>query len=157
LFRPSYWLDWISDPLTTLPASQTLPQVEKAPNGGALRLRVATQNMSGDPVEKLVRLTLGAGNTPAERLATSGLTVQQAGDALMIQSVRFGSEARKYGLQQGDEIRAVLVPAERPSPYWFALPALVLLGLIIVAQIRRRRMAAPAARLTVAAAKRPDA
>jgi uncharacterized protein DUF3394 len=93
---------------------------------------------------------LGAGNTPAERLATSGLTVRQTGDNLIVQSVRFGSEARKYGLQQGDEIRAVVVPAERPSPYWFALPALALFGLIILAQHRRRQRARMATAVSTA-------
>lgn len=106
-----------------------------------MRLRVATQDSSGDTVDKLVRLTLGAGNSVAERLATSGLTLNQAGDEIMIQSVRFGSEARKYGLQPGDKISAVVVPADRPTPYWFAIPALVVLGLILVAQRRRRALA----------------
>jgi hypothetical protein len=142
LFRPSFWLDMITEPLAPLPAGETFAQVEKAPKDGALRLRIATQDLSGNTVEKLVRLTLGSGNTPAERLAASGLTVRQTGDALVVQSVRFGSEARKYGLQQGDEVRAVVVPADRPSAYWFALPALALLGLIVLAQRRRRAVGA---------------
>src|SRR6266404_3456508 len=72
LFRPSFWLDMISAPLTNLPAAQIATEVQKAPKDGALRLRVATQDSSGDTVDKLVRLTLGAGNSVAERLATSG-------------------------------------------------------------------------------------
>ena len=141
LFRPSFWLDMISAPLTNLPVAQIATEVQKAPKDGALRLRVATQDSSGDTVDKLVRLTLGAGNSVAERLATSGLTLNQAGDEIMIQSVRFGSEARKYGLQPGDKISAVVVPADRPTAYWFAIPALVVLGLILVAQRRRRALA----------------
>jgi TRAP transporter 4TM/12TM fusion protein len=144
LFRPSFWLDMISEPLTNLPAAQISTEVQKVPKDGALRLRVATQDSSGAPVEKLVRLTLGAGNSAAERLATSGIALSQLSDTIMIQSVRFGSEARKYGLQQGDEIRAVVVPADRSSPYWFAIPALIVLGLIVLAQHRRRRRLSPA-------------
>jgi TRAP transporter 4TM/12TM fusion protein len=151
LFRPSYWLDWITPPFVNLPAGQILTEAGKTPVGGGLRIRVASQDARGDTVDKMVRLTIGAGNTPAERLATSGLAVRQAGDTWMVQSVRFGSEARKFGLQQGDDIRAVVVPAERPSPYWFALPALGLLGLIILAQ-RRRQRAATAARAELARA-----
>jgi TRAP transporter 4TM/12TM fusion protein len=142
LFRPSFWLDMISEPLTAVPASQVLAQIEKTPKDGALRLRIAGQDLSGNAIERLVRLSLGPSGTPAERLATSGLTLRQAGETLLIQSVRFGSEARKYGLQQGDEVRTVIVPAERPSPYWFALPALALLGLIVTAQRRRRAVGA---------------
>jgi MYXO-CTERM domain-containing protein len=58
--------------------------------------------------------------------------------------VRFGSEAAKYGLLAGDEITAVLVPADRPHRYWFALPALFVLALIVLLQ-RRRQMAARSA------------
>ncbi|XIA65058.1 DUF3394 domain-containing protein [Bradyrhizobium sp. TZ2] len=144
LFRPSFWLDMISEPLTNLPAAQISTEVQKVPKDGALRLRVATQDSSGATVDKLVRLTLGAGNSAAERLATSGIALSQLSDTIMIQSVRFGSEARKYGLQQGDEIRAVVVPADRSSPYWFATPALIVLGLIVLAQHRRRRRLSPA-------------
>lgn len=147
LFRPSFWLDMLIDPLTALPASRIASEVEKAPKDGSLRLRIATQDLNGDTIEKLIRLTVGAGNTVAERLATTGVTLSQAGDKAVIQSVRFGSEARKYGLQQGDEIRAVVVPADRPSPYWFAIPALLAFAGIILAQRRRRRsrIGAPAA------------
>jgi hypothetical protein len=127
----------ISAPLTNLPAAQIATEVQKLPKDGALRLRMATQDSSGDMVDKLVRLTLGAGNSVAERLATSGITLNQVGEATMIQSVRFGSEARKYGLQPGDKIGAVVVPADRPTPYWFAIPALVVLALIVLAQRRR--------------------
>jgi TRAP transporter 4TM/12TM fusion protein len=143
LFRPSFWLDMISVPLTNLPTAQITTEVQKLPKDGALRLRVATQDSSGDMVDKLVRLTLGAGNSVAERLATSGITLNQVGEATMIQTVRFGSEARKYGLQPGDKISAVVVPADRPTPYWFAIPALVVLGLIVLAQRRRRERLRP--------------
>jgi hypothetical protein len=41
----------------------------------------------------------------------------------------------------------VLVPADRPSRYWFAVPALALLGIVVLLQMQRRRVkpaAAPA-------------
>lgn len=145
LFRPSFWLDMISEPLVALPPSQVFAEAEKAPHDGPLRLRVITQDLNGDTIEKLVRLSVGPGNTQAERLATTGLTLRQTGDTVVVQTVRFGSEARKNNLQQGDEIRAVVVPSERASPYWFALPALALLALIIWAQRRRMRQGAAAA------------
>ncbi|BAT58847.1 DctM-like transporters [Variibacter gotjawalensis] len=144
LFRPGWWLDWIKPPYTEAPASQLLQEVQKLPTGGSLRVRVTAQDIRGDNVDKTFRFTIGAGNTPQERLNTAGLTVRQAGDIVMIQAIRFGSEARKFGLQQGDEIKAVVVPAERPSPYWFAIPALLLFGFIIFLQKRRQREAVAA-------------
>jgi TRAP transporter 4TM/12TM fusion protein len=143
LFRPTIWLDRLYAPFVNRPAPEVVQQIAATPAGGAVRLRVATQDLTGDAVEKLVRLTIGRGSTPAEKLAASGATLRQAGDSVMIQSVRFGSEAAKFGLQQGDEVKAVAVPAIRPSPFWFALPAVALFGLLVWAQ-RRRKLAAPA-------------
>jgi hypothetical protein len=141
LFRPSVWLYGIVAPFTDLPSAQTFGVIEQTPAGAAVRLRVETQDASGATVEKLVRLTAGPGNTAAEKLGASGLTLMRAGNDVRVQAVRFGSEARKNGLQTGDEIKAVVVPADRPSPYWFALPALALFALVVFAQ-RRRRAAA---------------
>jgi len=57
----------------------------------------------------------------------------------MVQTVKFGSEAAKYGLAPGDEVTSVLIAAERPSRYWFAIPALALLAIIVLMQRRRRK------------------
>ncbi|HVX56393.1 MAG TPA: DUF3394 domain-containing protein, partial [Candidatus Saccharimonadales bacterium] len=54
---------------------------------------------------------------------------------------KFGSEAAKYGLAPGDEVTSVLTAAQRPSRYWFALPALALLAIIVLLQLRRRKPA----------------
>ena len=60
-----------------------------------------------------------------------------------MQTSRFGSQAAKYGLAAGDEITAVLVPADRPDRYWLAIPALLLLAGIVMLQLRRRKPAPP--------------
>jgi hypothetical protein len=66
-----------------------------------------------------------------------------------VQTVRFGSEAAKYGLAPGDTITAVLVKADRPSRYWMAIPAFLLLAVIVLLQLRRRNRSGTAA--TIAA------
>jgi hypothetical protein len=68
------------------------------------------------------------------------------GDKVTVSLVSFGSEAAKYGLAPGDEITAVLVPAHRPSRYWFAIPALLLLGAVILLQRRRHQFKLAVAR-----------
>ena len=55
--------------------------------------------------------------------------------------VSFGSEAAKYGLAPGDEVIAVLVPAERPSRFWF-----VFAGAAAVSCYRRAAAQAPSAK-----------
>jgi MYXO-CTERM domain-containing protein len=44
-------------------------------------------------------------------------------------------------LRPGDKIEAVSVPAERPSPFLFAIPALIALIGLAVMQRRRRAFA----------------
>jgi hypothetical protein len=79
------------------------------------------------------------GNSGQARLANAGVTLNPQGDRVVVQQVQFGSEAAKYGLAAGDEITAVLVPVNRPSRYWLAIPAVLLLGVIYVFQRRRKR------------------
>jgi TRAP transporter 4TM/12TM fusion protein len=144
LFRPDYWLNQLQAPFEPLPGKEILAVAEKIPQGLTLRFRAASQNRAGENVDKLVRLTMRAGTTGTERLGAAGLVLATPGDKTTVQSVRFGSEAAKYGLSMGDEITAVLVPAHRPDRYWLAIPAILLLALIVLVQRRRSRAGRPA-------------
>jgi TRAP transporter 4TM/12TM fusion protein len=144
LFRPGFWLDLIQPPFEARPAKEILAVAGDIPAGQTLRFRADSQNRAGEEVKKVVRLALRDGADGTERLRAAGLALDTSGDAPTVRSVRFGSEAAKYGLAAGDEITAVLVPAERVDRYWLAVPALVLLGLIVVLQRRRKRALAPA-------------
>jgi len=139
LFRPGYWLDQMQAPFDPRPASDSMSVVDTVPPGSTLRFRIMSQSRAGEDVEKLVRLTLRSGKTGTERLQRSGLSLSTLGDKVTVKLVSFGSEAAKYGLAPGDEVTAVLVPAHRPSRYWFTIPALLLLGGIVLLQLQRRR------------------
>jgi TRAP transporter 4TM/12TM fusion protein len=138
LFRPGYWLDRLQAPFDVRPASDLISVAEAIPQGLTLRFRVMSQSRTGDDVEKLVRLTMRSNGSGKERLQKAGLGLAASGGNVMVQTVGFGSEASKYGLAAGDEVVAVLVPSNRPSRYWFAVPALVLLAGIVLLQLRRR-------------------
>lgn len=138
LFRPGYWLDRVQAPFNTRPPAEIMTIADTVQRDQTLRFHVMSQSRSGDDVEKLIRLTMRAGKTGTERMQGAGLTVQTLGDKVTVKLVSFGSEAGKYGLAPGDEIMSVLVPAERMSRYWFAIPALLLLAGIILLQKRRR-------------------
>jgi hypothetical protein len=140
LFRPGFWLDRLQAPYDARPAAEIIKVAEDIPQGLTLRFRVNSQSRAGEDVEKLVRLTMRSGKTARERLQGAGLSLTSAGDDVTVQLVRFGSEAAKYGLAPGDKITSVLVPAHRPSRYWFAVPGILLLGLIVLLQRRRRRL-----------------
>ena len=121
------------------PASDLISVAEAIPQGLTLRFRVMSQSRSGDDVEKVVRLTMRSGESGKERLQKAGLGLSTLGDKVTVQTVSFGSEASKYGLAAGDEVLAVLVPSNRPSRYWFAVPALLLLACIVLLQLQRRK------------------
>jgi len=140
LFRPGFFMDQFIDPFVTRPAAEVVKLANDVPPGATVRFRVKSQTRAGDEVDKVVRLTLRDGATGTERLQAAGLTVMTLGDRTQISAVRFGSQATKYGLASGDEITAVLVTAERPNRYWFAVPALVLLAGVVLLQRRRQKL-----------------
>ncbi|MGN6570074.1 MAG: DUF3394 domain-containing protein, partial [Pseudolabrys sp.] len=139
LFRPGFWLDRLEAPFIDKPPTDLVTMAAQTPEDGTLRFRVKSQSRAGEDVVKLVRLTLKEGKTGLERLQKSGLGLSTLPGPVMIQTVKFGSEAAKYGLAPGDEVTSVLIAAERPSRYWFAIPALALLAIIVMMQRRRRR------------------
>jgi hypothetical protein len=61
------------------------------------------------------------------------------GDNLMVVAVKFGGKADKLGIEQSFRITALEVPADRPAKEWFYIPALLLLGLVILIQRARGR------------------
>lgn len=150
LFRPGYWLDQVQPPFIARPAADIMSVADTIERDQTLRFHIKSQSRAGDDVEKLVRLTMRPGKTGAERMQGAGLTLQNLGGKVTVKLVNFGSEAGKYGLTPGDEIVSVLVPAERMSRYWFAIPALLLLAGIVMLQLRRRRGTGPLRKLATA-------
>jgi hypothetical protein len=143
LFRPGFWLDQFQAPFERRAPAELMQIASALPEGQTLRFRVAGQSRSGEDVDKVVRLTLN-GKDAAERLRNAGLSISALGGELMVQTVRFGSQAAKYGLAAGDRVTAVLAPAQRIDRYWLAVPALILLVGVFLLQRRRRGHVTPA-------------
>ena len=142
LFRPSFWLDRIDPPFIARGTAEVMRVAEATKKDEALRLRFESERgRSGKEIERVVRLTLGTGATGDARIRATGLVLMKDGEKLVAQTVRLGSQAFKLGVRPGDEVVGLLVPAERASPYWFTLPALLLLGAVVALQLRRRRAA----------------
>ncbi|WP_425449999.1 TRAP transporter permease [Virgifigura deserti] len=142
LFRPGFWMDMLYPPFEVVPPSRLEQVVEATPPGDFLRLRATGQDFfTGRDVNKTVQLQLRGGDTPAERLRSTGLTTMVQGDEVAIMSVDFGSEAAAVGLDFGWTIQGIEVPTDRPAKEWLFLPALALLGLVVALQWRRRESA----------------
>jgi MYXO-CTERM domain-containing protein len=140
LYRPNFWMDRVYPPFRELPPAQVTSVVEETRGAGTLRVRVATQDIAGGDVTKAIRLSFGAKGDARVRLAEAGI-VLSPGEAPTITSVRPGSEAARQRLRPGDRIEAVSAPAERPSPFLFAIPALAALVGLALMQRRRRALA----------------
>ncbi|HET7911926.1 MAG TPA: TRAP transporter fused permease subunit, partial [Pseudolabrys sp.] len=145
LFRPGYWLNNFMPPFEDKPAAEVTRVAGELKRGSTIRIRLASQSRLGEDVDKVIRLTMRTDGSGADRLKRAGLTLSTLGDKVTVQSVAFGSEAAKYGLSQGDTVLAVLVPTKRPDPFWFTIPAFILLGLIVLLQRRRKQKALVAA------------
>jgi hypothetical protein len=148
LFRPDYFLNFVTPPNRELPAREFLTQVAQAPEDRRIAFVVEGTSIEGDDVRKTISLPMGPPKpTPQERLRDVGLTVSGAGDQLTITNVGFGSYAKRTGLEAGYKITQVLLPSpDRPSAFWVYLPAFALAGLVWLLQSRRPRAAGPLAR-----------
>ena len=145
LFRPGFWWDMAYPPYQDVPATQLMQLVEEAPAGTSKRVWIEGTNIDGKDVRKGVLLPLGDAGPARDRLGNIGLTVVPLGDEMQIAQVKFGSRAEKLGIEQGFKVASIEMPADRPAKEWMFLPALALLGLIVMLQ-RMRRPREPAAK-----------
>jgi hypothetical protein len=137
-------MDMVSAPYAEeQPASIAEAALATTP-GEDLRLRVAGINDLGDPIEFVAILPIGEGATGEERLEAAGLVIRQDGDALFIDDVGFDTPAANAGLDWDQEVLRVLRPLDQPSKYLMFIPALILLGLVVLLQRGRRPTTVPA-------------
>ncbi|HCS70490.1 MAG TPA: hypothetical protein DIW51_11050 [Rhodospirillaceae bacterium] len=87
----------------------------------------------------MVVLPMGPAASGDERIKAAGITVREEDGKILIDDVAFGSEAKKVGLDWDQEITHVLQPADQLNKYWVYLPALLILGLVVLAQKARIR------------------
>ena len=146
LFRPDFFMDRISPEYREAPAAQVFEAAKTAGEDESIVMVIKGTTLEGEDIAKTVAVQLGrAGDDGRKRLADAGLQLVPLGDQVQIGAVKFGSRARKAGVEQGWNVQAVKVPNDRPSPHWFYLPALVLIGAVWLTQgMRMRRRVLPA-------------
>jgi hypothetical protein len=143
LFRPDLFMDQLSPEYRAEPAAKVYDVARAVPDHDRLVMVIRGTNIEGDDITKTVAIGLGAaGEDGRRRLSQSGLQLMTLGDRVQIGAVRFGSRAQKAGLEQGWDVVSLQVPADRPTPHWFYLPALLLIGGVWLSQGARMRRGA---------------
>ncbi len=136
-FRPGFWMDMVYPPYAERPASELSAAAHATPAGEQLRLRINGKDDVGNPRSWTVVLKVGAEKTGEARVKGLGLTLRKDGGKVIIDEVGFNSTAKTAGLDWDQEIAIVLQPIYQPTKYLIYIPALFLLGLIILLQRRR--------------------
>ncbi|MBV6273674.1 TRAP transporter permease [Alcaligenaceae bacterium CGII-47] len=139
LFRPGYWMDKVFPPFNSVSATSIMEVVDSLPPNRDLRMWIRGEDFSGKEISKGVLLPLGQHDTAKQRINAAGLQIAVGAEVVDILGVRFGSPAAKLGIAQGFTIDSLEVMADRPAKEWMFIPALLLLVLLVLAQLRRGR------------------
>jgi len=150
LFRPGFWLDKVQPPFELQAGSSLIEMAEQHPVGEPLRLRVKGPDF--DDPDKITQITLladlGEAADGETRLEHAGLTVILDGDEMQLEEPFAGTKFFQT-LQMFDfyadplvVVDQVLIPAKRIAKEVFYIPALLVLGLVVLMQ--RRRQTKPA-------------
>ncbi|MEM8698551.1 MAG: DUF3394 domain-containing protein, partial [Pseudomonadota bacterium] len=150
LFRPGYWLDQVQPPFAEAPGAEIVALAGAVGPGDELRLSVAGPDFN-DPDKIIETLVVASfedeARDGAERLGELGLVLAPDTEATLEEPI-FGTKNEALGTVfdfYADDpvvIKTVMAPVERLPKEVFYIPALLLLGLIVLLQ--RGRQTKPA-------------
>ncbi len=138
MFRPGFWMDMIYPPLESVPATEIYAIAESMPKGSQIRVRVVGEDLEERKIDKIVMLPLGPKADGKDRLMNAGLELRFEDGKVFVDNIVFGSTAERQKIDFDYEIPSVERKADRPPRQLFYIPALAVLGFIIVLQRRRQ-------------------
>jgi len=149
LFVPNVWLDMVQSPFRDVAPSGFEQAVADATDGDTLRLLIEGPDFNTGALASttLVMAIEGAGSA-AERIDASGILLIPEGDTVRLDEPMFGTDTAEtladFDFYADEPVRlaAVQTAQQRLPEQVFYIPALLLLGLVIVMQ--RRRQTKPA-------------
>ncbi|SDE81419.1 TRAP transporter permease [Limimaricola pyoseonensis] len=149
LFVPGFWLNQIQSPFETIEPARFEEAVAAADDGARLRLLIRGPDFAtGETAETTLVMNIEGDGGAAERIDASGLMLYPDAGVVRLDEPMFGTETAEklsnfdFYAEQPVELAEVLAPRERITKYVFYIPALLLLGLVIMLQ--RRRQTKPA-------------
>jgi hypothetical protein len=130
-FRPDWVIDQFSPKYVKAPAADIYRVADGLSTDEWLVVAIAGETLDGELQTKTVALPMGEGATGRERLRNGGVTLSQLGTDLEVAAVKFGSRAKKLGVEQGYKVVELKLPnPSRPSTHWVFIPA-ALLGWLV--------------------------
>jgi len=140
LFQPAFFLNRITPEFEQRAGAELFAMAQAAPDGDALRVRFVGEDLSGDPVDARFLLPVGeAGPDGATRLDQSaGLSFREEDGKIYVDFMQFGGPAEQLGIDFDWEVVEIEVAADRLPKELFYIPALLLLLLVYVLQMRRK-------------------
>jgi TRAP transporter 4TM/12TM fusion protein len=140
-FRPDWVVDRFHAKYVSAPASDIYKMADFLKKDEWLIVRTQGENLEGKSIGKTLAIPMGEGKDGRERIKAGGVTLAQLGADIEIAAVKFGSQAKKLGVDQGYKILDLQLPnPARPSQFWGLIPAVILAALVWFMQgLRLRR------------------
>ena len=147
-FRPDWVIDQFAPRYVSAPAAGIYKVADGLREDEWLVVGIAGETLDGKPQTKTVAIPMGQGANGRERLRDAGVTLSQLGTDIEVAQVKFGSRARKLGVEQGYKIVELKLPnPARPAQHWVFIPAALLaLAVWWMQGVRLRRGGLGAAR-----------
>jgi len=149
LFRPGFFLDYVQPPYQNSAPAQIEEVVGNAPVGSDVRIVVSGPDFdTGQNKDVTVVLNVIGDGDGATRLSTAGLSLLPEGDVVKLDEPFPGTPYFEslggfdFYMDEPVEIKSVQSAADRMPKQIFYIPALLLLGFVIMMQ--RRRQTVPA-------------
>jgi len=150
LFRPGFWQDMIEPPFIEEPGVNILEKVAALPDGTELRVFITGPDFdNADRIDSTTLIVpMGAKADGAERLEKAGLVVViEDGVAKLeepLPASAFEQQLKGFEFYGNTpvEVKTFSLPADRMPKEVFYIPALLLLGLVIMLQLRRQTVPA---------------
>ncbi|WP_341211501.1 TRAP transporter permease [uncultured Limimaricola sp.] len=149
LFVPGFWLNQVQSPFQTYAPAEFETAVAEASPGDLLRLKIEGPDFnSGATTATTLVMNIEGEGGAAERIDASGLLLFPEGDVVRLDEPMFGTPVAEkladFDFYSDTPVRIaeVQAPRQRITKYVFYIPALLLLGVVVLLQ--RRRQTVPA-------------
>lgn len=138
LFRPGFWMDRMISAYEPISASHFSEELVRLKGKQEIRVKIKGENEVGEERIFYALIKKPEGATAEEKISNFGLDLIQENGKVVVDMVGFYSKAEEIGFEYGQEILTMEKTNHRqPAKEWLYLPAILILGLVIMLQRRR--------------------